>query len=141
MQNLEELFTPCLLVDESKMLKNIQRIKSLISKRKVHFRPHLKTVKCKEITKILINEFGSRAMVSTVEEIEQLKECGANDFLYSVAVVPSKLNRIGNSLSKNCKITVSVDHISMAQELVTFYKNTGLKIYAVIVKLLSFMPY
>ena len=38
----------------------------------------------------LINEFGSRAMVSTVQEIEQLKECGISDFLYSVAIVPSK---------------------------------------------------
>ena len=31
-------------------------------------------------------------MVSTVQEIEQLKECGISDFLYSVAVVPSKLH-------------------------------------------------
>ena len=132
MQNLEELFTPCLLIDESKLSKNIQRVKSLISKRRLHFRPHLKTVKCKEITKKFIHEFGSRAMVSTVQEIEQLKECGISDFLYSVAVVPSKLKRIASSLSKNCTITVSVDHISMAQELVSFCKKTGLKISAVI---------
>ena len=132
MQNLKELFTPCLVIDKSKLSKNIQRIKSLVSKRKINFRPHLKTVKCKEITKTFIDEFGSSAMVSTIEEIEQLKECGINDFLYSVAIVPNKLNRIAKSLSKNCEITVSVDHISMAQELVNFYKNTGSKISAVI---------
>ena len=52
MQSLKELFTPCLVIDKSKLFKNIQRIKSLVSKRKINFRPHLKTVKCKEITKI-----------------------------------------------------------------------------------------
>ena len=132
MQSLKKSFTPCLVIDESKLSKNIQRIKSLVSKRKINFRPHLKTVKCKEITKIFIDEFGSSAMVSTIEEIEQLKECGINDFLYSVAIVPNKLNRIAKSVSKNCEITVSVDHISVAQELVNFYKNTGSKISAVI---------
>ena len=132
MQNLEGLFTPCLLIDENKLSRNIQRVKSLISKKSLDFRPHLKTVKCKEITKKFINEFGSRAMVSTVQEIEQLKDCGISDFLYSVAIVPSKLKRIANSLSKNCKITVSVDHISMAQDLVSFCEKTGVKISAVI---------
>ena len=132
MKNIQELFTPCLIVDESKLSKNIQRIKSLVSKSNVNFRPHLKTVKCKEITKMLIDEFGSSAMVSTIEEIEQLKDCGITDFLYSVAIVPNKLDRIAKSLSKNCNITVSVDHILMAKELVNFYKKTGVKITAVI---------
>ena len=126
MKNIQELFTPCLIVDESKISKNIQRIKSLVSKRNVNFRPHLETIKSKEITKMFINEFGSSAMVSTIEEIE------ITDFLYSVAIVPNKLDRIAKSLSKNCNITVSVDHILMAKELVNFYKKTGVKITAVI---------
>ena len=89
MKNIKELFTPCLIVEESKLSKNIQRIKSVVSKRNINFRPHLKTVKSKEITKMFVNEFGSSAMVSTIEEIEQLKDCGITDFLYSVAIVPN----------------------------------------------------
>ena len=132
MKNLKELFTPCLVIDEGKLSKNIQRLKSFVSKRKISFRPHLKTIKSKDITKIFIYEFGSCAMVSTIAEIEQLKDCGITDFLYSVAIVPNKLERLSKSLSKNCKITVSVDSILMAQELVNFYKKTGFKISAVI---------
>ena len=132
MKNIKELFTPCLLVEENKLSRNIQRIKSIVSKRNINFRPHLKTIKSKEITKMFLEEFGSCAMVSTIEEIEQLKDCGINDFLYSVAIVPNKLDRIAKSLSKNCNITVSVDHISMAQEIVNFYIKTGVKISAVI---------
>ena len=132
MENLNELFTPCLIIDKSKLSNNIERLCCIINKTKTKFRPHLKTAKCKEITKIFIRNFGSRAMVSTVEEIEQLKDCGIDDFLYSVAIVPSKLKRIASCLSDNCKVTVSVDHISMARELVNFCKTTGSKISAVI---------
>ena len=132
MENLNELFTPCLIIDKSKLSNNIERLCCIINKTKTKFRPHLKTAKCKEITKIFIRNFGSRAMVSTVEEIEQLKDCGIDDFLSSVAIVPSKLKRIASCLSDNCKVTVSVDHISMARELVNFCKTTGSKISAVI---------
>ena len=71
-------------------------------------------------------------MVSTIEEIEQLKDCGITDFLYSVAIVPNKLKRIASCLSDNCQVTVSIDHISIANELVNFCKVEGCKISAVI---------
>ena len=129
---LRDLFTPCLILDRGKLDDNIRKLKSIVSKQKIDFRPHLKTAKCLEITKILVKEFGPRAMVSTIEELEQLKSSGINDFLYSVAIVPNKLERIARNLSNNCKITVSVDNISTAQELVTFYKSTGNRITAVI---------
>ena len=129
---LKDLFTPCLILDRGKLDNNIRKIKSIVSKRKIDFRPHLKTAKCLEITKLLVKEFGQRAMVSTIEELEQLKSSGINDFLYSVAIVPNKLSRIAKNLSNDCKITVSVDNISTAQELVAFYKNTGNRITAVI---------
>ncbi len=129
---LKDLFTPCLILDRGKLDANIRKIKSIVSKQEIDFRPHLKTAKCLEITKILVKEFGPRAMVSTIEELEQLKSSGINDFLYSVAIVPKKLDRIAKNLSNNCKITVAVDNISTAQELVSFYKSTGHKITAVV---------
>ena len=129
---LKDLFTPCLILDRGKLDNNIRKIKSIVSKQKIDFRPHLKTAKCLEIAKILVKEFGPRAMVSTIEELEKLKSSGINDFLYSVAIVPNKLDRIAKNLSNNCKITVSVDNISTAQELVSFYKSTGKRITAVI---------
>ncbi len=78
---LKDLFTPCLILDKGKFDANIQKIKSIVLKQKIDFRPHLKTAKCLEITKILVREFGPRAMVSTIEELEQLKSSGINDFL------------------------------------------------------------
>ena len=40
--------------------------------------------------------------------------------------------RIASCLSDNCQVTVSIDHISMANELVNFCKVEGCKISAVI---------
>ncbi len=132
MKNLNELFTPCLILDENKFSKNIERLKSIVDQKNINFRPHLKTAKCIEITKRFSETFGNRAMVSTIEEIEKLKICGINDFLYSVAIVPNKFDRIARCLSEDCKISVLVDDISIARELVDFYKQTGLKITALI---------
>ena len=73
MKNINDLLTPCLILDEDKLSKNIKRIKSLCAKKKYNFRPHLKTAKCREITLEFAKNFGSRAMVSTIEEIENLK--------------------------------------------------------------------
>ena len=51
MKNLNELFTPCLILDENKFSKNIERLKSIVDQKNINFRPHLKTAKCIEITK------------------------------------------------------------------------------------------
>ena len=92
MKNLNELFTPCLILDENKFSKNIERLKSIVDQKNINFRPHLKTAICIEITKRFSETFGKRAMVSTIKEIEKLKICGINDFLYSVAIVPNKFD-------------------------------------------------
>jgi len=132
MKNIYDLLTPCLILDEDKFLKNIKKIKSLFAKKKYNFRPHLKTAKCREITLELVKNFGSRAMVSTIEEIENLKNCGVNDFLYSVSIVPSKFERLAKCLSEDCEITVLVDSVYIAEKLVKFFNQTGFKIKAVI---------
>ena len=129
---LKNLNTPCLILDQSKLYNNIRKIKTVISSRKLEFRPHLKTAKCREIAKILVKEFGALAMVSTIEEIEQLKGCGISDFLYSVAIIPNKFDRISSNLCNKCDITVAVDSLFIATALSNYCKETGNKISAVI---------
>ena len=59
MKNLNELFTPCLILDENKFSKNIERLKSIVDQKNINFRPHLKTAKCIEITKRFSETFGN----------------------------------------------------------------------------------
>ena len=49
MKNIYDLLTPCLILDEDKLLNNIKRIKSLFAKKKYNFRPHLKTAKWRRV--------------------------------------------------------------------------------------------
>ena len=128
-QNLQ---TPCLILDENILDKNFKKLKAIALNRQVIFRPHLKTAKCREITKRSAQEFGSRAMVSTLEEIKTLQNCGINDFLYSVAIVPSKFKKIEQMLNDNCNITVAVDNVLIAKSLVTFCNQKKISIPAVI---------
>ena len=129
---IKELITPCLILDQDIFESNINKIKNITSERKLIFRPHLKTAKSKEIAKISSKEFGHRAMVSTIEEIEQLQNCGIKDFLYSVAIIPSKFNRLANLISNKCQITVAIDNSKVAHLLVAFCKERKVEIPAVI---------
>lgn len=129
---LASLLTPCLVLDEVKFNANIARLQSTAARRGIAFRPHLKTAKSRHIARICADTFGKRAMVSTLQEIEQLRGCGLEDFLYSVAIVPSKFERVGSLLAADCRVTVAVDSVPVAAELVAFCVRTKKHIPAVI---------
>ncbi len=61
-----------------------------------------------------------------------IENCGIDDFLYSVSIVPSKFERLAKCLSEDCEITVLVDSVYIAEKLVKFFNQTGFKIKAVI---------
>ena len=119
MKNLNELFTPCLILDENKFSKNIERLKSIVDQKNINFRPHLKTAKCIEITKRFSETFGNREMVSTIEEIE-------NKFSdYKIEIIESNLSP-GNQLkhySPNKDIRINVKNVFDNEALLNFGKN------------------
>ncbi|HEX3638994.1 MAG TPA: DSD1 family PLP-dependent enzyme, partial [Paraburkholderia sp.] len=48
-QSLDELDTPCLLLDEARMTRNIERLRAHLGTLGVQLRPHLKTPKSIEV--------------------------------------------------------------------------------------------
>lgn len=127
-----DLFTPCLLLDQAKLERNLRRMKAAAQERGLAFRPHLKTAKSRAVARLCADWFGECAMVSTLREIEELRGCGITDFLYSVAIVPGKLPRVARLLDADCKVTVAVDSPQMAQALAQFCAMENLHIPAVI---------
>ena len=124
--------TPCLILDRKKFDRNIQRLKSVTKASDLVIRPHLKTAKSRDVARISASVFGHRATVSTLKEIEQLIECGITDFLYSVSIVPRKLDRIAALLSTGCKVHVTVDNEKTASDLSRYCEEAGVKIPAII---------
>ncbi|MCP4874400.1 MAG: DSD1 family PLP-dependent enzyme [Gammaproteobacteria bacterium] len=129
---LNYLPTPCLILDETTMAQNLELMKTAAYDRKIDFRPHLKTAKSREVAALCAQEYGTRAMVSTLREVDALRGCGLTDFLYSVAIVPAKFDRLAELLADDCAVTVALDNVDVAIALVSFCQIHEISIPAVI---------
>lgn len=94
MQKIQDLPTPCLLLDPRRMQHNIDRLKHHLSGLNVPLRPHLKTCKSLEIARLLMPTPEGPATVSTLQEAEQFAAAGVRDILYAVGIAPNKLARV-----------------------------------------------
>jgi D-serine deaminase-like pyridoxal phosphate-dependent protein len=112
------LDTPAALIDETRMMRNIQRLQSRLDGFGVRFRPHVKTPKCVEIG-LRQRIAGARGItVSTLKEAERFFAAGFDDVLYAVGVAPSKLSRVLALREAGCDITVVVDSEAAAKSVV-----------------------
>ena len=66
MKSINDLLTPCLILDEDKFSKNIRRIKSLLEKKKYNFIPHLKTAKYREITLEIVKKASVKKNIKAI---------------------------------------------------------------------------
>jgi D-serine deaminase-like pyridoxal phosphate-dependent protein len=92
---MNDLATPCLLLDEALLRRNVAAMKLRLDGLGVRFRPHLKTAKCLEVARIAMTSPAGPAMVSTLREAEFFAEGGVRDMIYGVGIAPAKLDRIG----------------------------------------------
>lgn len=94
-QRPQDLATPCLLLDEARLRRNVETMKQHLAALGASFRPHLKTAKCLEVARIAMTQPGGPAMVSTLREAEFFAEGGVRDMIYGVGIAPAKLDRVG----------------------------------------------
>jgi len=91
---LQDLETPCAVLDEARMQRNIERLQRRLRELGVAFRPHLKTAKSVEIARRMMPTPAGPATVSTLREAEQFASDGVRDILYAVGIAPAKLDRV-----------------------------------------------
>jgi D-serine deaminase-like pyridoxal phosphate-dependent protein len=123
--SLAQLQTPCLILDQGKMLRNIQRLRSRLDVLGVPLRPHLKTAKSVDVAKHLVDERHNMATVSTLKEAEVFAGAGITNIIYAVGIAPHKLPRIAALQAKGCDLTIILDNIEQAQAVTDFIKTTG----------------
>ncbi len=83
--------SPSFCIDLDRLERNAARFLSL----GLPIRPHLKTAKCVEVAKLLVNGDLSNGLVcSTVAEVEYFASHGFTDLTYGVPIEPSKLPRL-----------------------------------------------
>lgn len=129
---LDTLDTPCLLLDETRMTRNIERLNGLMARHRVQLRPHLKTPKSIEVARRVMASPQGPAAVSTLQEAEQFAAAGVTDLLYAVGVAPAKLDRVLALRGRGVNLTVVVDSIQAAQAVAERARQEGAGIPALI---------
>ncbi|WP_025135980.1 DSD1 family PLP-dependent enzyme [Achromobacter sp. DH1f] len=129
---LDTLDTPCLLLDDTRMTRNIERLNGLMAGHGVQLRPHLKTPKSIEVARRVMASPQGPAAVSTLQEAEQFAAAGVTDLLYAVGVAPAKLDRVLALRGRGVNLTVVVDSIQAAQAVAERARQAGAGIPALI---------
>jgi D-serine deaminase-like pyridoxal phosphate-dependent protein len=123
--SIEYLSTPALLLDESRMMRNIARLRGRLAGLGVTLRPHLKTPKSIEVARRLMDCPAGPATVSTLREAEQFAAGGVRDILYGVGVVPSKLERVTALRRQGVELSLVVDNLDAARAVAAHARRTN----------------
>lgn len=107
--------TPALLLDETKMMRNIARLARRAKSLGVSLRPHLKTAKAVEVARRFTSGTEGPITVSTLAEAEAFHEAGYADILYAVGIAPQKLERVQALRARGCDLMVILDSEVQAQ--------------------------
>ena len=117
---LSDLLTPALVIDEGRMMRNIDRMRRRLSDLRVGFRPHVKTSKSIDVSRRLMASARGPITVSTLEEAEQFHADGVTDILYAVGIVPGKLTRVADLRARGCDLMVILDSVDAARAVSTY---------------------
>nr|WP_136251069.1 alanine racemase [Ningiella ruwaisensis] len=132
--HLSELPTPCLLIERSLLIKNIQRMSKHIKRLNCRLRPHVKTHKSLAIAKMIENEGPcSGITVSTIKEAEYFFNAGYTDILYAVGINAHKLDKVHALMKASCDIKLILDSTEAAGQLIDYAQThnveTPFKVY------------
>lgn len=130
--SIEDLPTPCLLLDPIRMQRNIDRLQAHLARLDVTLRPHLKTCKSIEIARLLMPTPAGPATVSTLQEAEQFAAAGVRDLLYAVGIAPNKLTRVLALRRAGVDLSVILDSPEQAQAVAAASREARDRIPALI---------
>lgn len=114
---LEDLPTPCLVLDHGILAHNLSRMSSAIHRHGVALRPHLKTAKSADVARMAVAGEAGGITVSTIAEAEYFAERGFRDITVAVGTTPEKLDRLAKLFSSNMRLNVITDDIEIAKAI------------------------
>jgi D-serine deaminase-like pyridoxal phosphate-dependent protein len=116
-KTLETLETPCLVLDADRLEQNIARMRAKIEALGVVLRPHVKTAKNVEVTRLALGgemESG-KITVSTLKEADFFFSVGIRDILYAVGITPNKLDHALRLRRAGADLTLILDNVEAAR--------------------------
>ena len=129
---ISELETPALILDRSRLDRNIARMREKLSRHGVALRPHVKTAKSIEVVRRALAGQPGGITVSTLKEAEQFFAHGITDILYAVGVAPGKLDHVAALLAKGADVTLLLDSGEAAHAVASRGRALGVEFSALI---------
>jgi D-serine deaminase-like pyridoxal phosphate-dependent protein len=112
---IENLPTPCLVLDRNRVKANAERMTSHLAKLGVPLRLHVKTAKSPDVAALVLGGKKAPIAVSTLKEAERFFDAGYRDILYAVGFTPDKLPRAQALAARGAKLTLVVDSVEAAR--------------------------
>jgi D-serine deaminase-like pyridoxal phosphate-dependent protein len=126
-ETLDDIDTPSLVLDETRMMRNVARLKGRLRELGgVTLRPHLKTPKSIEVARRVMESPHGPATVSTLREAEVFAAAGVTDLLYAVGIAPAKLPRV-TALRREAVVDLKIvlDNAEQARAVADHVRATG----------------
>ncbi|WP_240790006.1 alanine racemase [Roseomonas sp. HF4] len=114
MTTLDDLPTPCLVLDLGILKRNLARMAAAVARHPgLVLRPHMKTAKSLAVADLAAPGKGP-ITVSTVAEARYFAGGGFRDQIYAVCITPAKLDAIAALNAQGCDVKVITDDIDVA---------------------------
>ena len=114
---LEDLPTPCLVLDKGILERNLERMSDRVRANRVELRPHLKTAKSAEVARMATAGEAGGITVSTLAEAEYFADHGFRDVLVAAAQPPQKLDRAAALIDRRVKVGLVTDDVGGARTI------------------------
>jgi len=132
-KNAETIDTPALIIYPDRVKHNIDLLKTFVSN-PAQLRPHVKTNKCPQVSKMMLEAGITKFKCATIAEAEMLAEAGAPDVLLAYQLTGPKAKRFCELILRYPKVTFSclADNLRSLQELSAVAKQYQLTLRVLI---------
>lgn len=124
-----ELDTPSLLIDKSRLLRNLADMQRYADENGAALRPHTKTHKCPEIAKMQLEAGACGIAVAKTGEAEVMAQSGIHDiFIANEIVGDLKLRRIAKLAKDGVTISFGVDTPCQVESAERVFAEAGVRV-------------
>ena len=123
--SLDTVATPALVLDVSKVDRNIARLRAHLAKLGTGFRPHVKTSKSVDVARRLFPEGTGPITVSTLAEAEYFADGGFTDITYAVGLSFNRIERARKLVARGVRLSVLIDTLEQAHALAEAASDGG----------------
>ena len=122
---LDSIETPALVLDLTRVERNVARLTGRLETLGVGFRPHVKTAKSAEVARRLFPSGHGPITVSTIKEAEYFADAGITDMIYGVGMAPDKLARLRALAARGIDVAVVLDTVDQARAMADAARSGG----------------